>query len=294
MEKEKDNKKILNMLKENKELIIAVPTVVITFFGVLYGVIRFFYSLKAEEFYGIPKFYFYDNLQLDYIMNVAFFIMTITLFLSPIMIKRFLKENKLKTFESLVYSFLLAFLAFCLSLEFCDLFIINILHITGYYSILLGVCIVIAIISWVVYFFVFKTDLTEHSNIDKQETKNNKNNKNKKDAPVELKTKKDIIAFTFAVVTTAIIGIIAVLMSNLTLFTPNNKKKYEIIPVGKLECNVIVGYYKDSAIIMKGKRDYRNSDSNSHLKIKKGYYKIGSIEEKDLVYYAFSSVTCEY
>ena len=61
----KDNKKILKLLKENKELMIMGPTVVLTFLGVLYGIIRYFYSLKAEQFYGIPKFYFYDNLLAD-------------------------------------------------------------------------------------------------------------------------------------------------------------------------------------------------------------------------------------
>ena len=290
MEKEKDNKKILKLLKENIELMIMVPTVVLTFLGVLHGIIRYFYSLKAEQFYGIPKFYFYDNLQADYIMNAVFFMATIMLFFSPFMIKRFLKKNKLKIFESLGYSFLLAFLVFYLSLAFCVSFIMNTLHITGYDSVLLGVCIVVAIISWVVYFFAFKTDLTEHPNIDKQETKEDKN---KKDASVELKTKENIIVFAFAIVTTIIIVIVAVLMFNSTLFTPNNKKNYEIIQAGKQECNVVVGYYKNSAIIMKGKIDYQNSDSNSHLKIKKKYYKLESIEKKDLVYYCFDLVTCE-
>ena len=138
-------------------------------------------------------------------------------------------------------------------------------------------------------FFAFKTDLTEHPNIDKQETKEDKN---KKDAPVKLKT-KEIIVRALATVVIIFIVIVMVLIFNSTLFTPNNKKNYEIIQVGKLECNVIVGYYKDSAIIMKGKIDYQNSDSNSHLKIKKGYYKLESIEEKDLVYYGFDLVTCE-
>lgn len=288
MEKEKDNKKILKLLKENKELMIMVPTVVLTFLSVLYETIRYIYSLKAEQFYGIPKFYFYDNLQADYIMNVVFFMATIMLFFSPFVIKRFLKKNKLKILESLGYSFLFAFLVFYLSLVFCVSFIMNTLHITGYDSVLLGVCIVVAIISWIVYFFAFKTDLTEHTNIDKQETKEDKN---KKDASVELKTKENIIVFALAIVITIIIAIVAVLMFSSTLFTPNNKKNYEIIQVGKLECNVIIGYYKDSAIIMKGKIDY--SDSNSHLKIKRRYYKLESIEEKDLVYRGFDLVTCE-
>lgn len=292
MEKEKDNKKILKLLKENKELMIMVPTVVLTFLSVLYETIRYIYSLKAEQFYGIPKFYFYDNLQADYIMNAVFFMVTIMLFFSPFMIKKFLKKNKLNIFESLVHSFWLAFLVFYLSLAFCVSFIRNTLHITGYDSVLLGVCIVVAIISWVVYFFAFKTDLTEQPNIDKQETKEDKN---KKDASVELKTKENINVLALAIVTTPIIiiVIVAVLMFSSTLFTPNNKKNYEIIQVGKLEYNVIVGYYKDSAIIMKGKIDYQNSDSNSHLKIKKRYYKLESIEEKDLVYYGFDLVTCE-
>lgn len=38
-----------------------VPTLVLTFLGVLDGMIRYVYSLKAEQFYDVPKFYFYDN-----------------------------------------------------------------------------------------------------------------------------------------------------------------------------------------------------------------------------------------
>ena len=90
---EKDNKKMLKMLKENKDLIIMVTSVVLTVLGALYGVIRYFYSLKAEQFYGIPKFYFYDNLQADYIMKAVFLMATIMLFFSPFMIKRFLKKK---------------------------------------------------------------------------------------------------------------------------------------------------------------------------------------------------------
>ena len=86
-------------------------------------------------------------------MNVVFFMATIMLFFSPFMRKRFLKKNKLNIFKILAYSFLFAFLVFYLLLVFCVSFITNTLHITGYDSVLLDVCIVVAIISWVVYFF---------------------------------------------------------------------------------------------------------------------------------------------
>lgn len=286
----KENKEILEFFKGNKEVIITAPAFIITVLGISYGIIRYYYSIKAEQFYGIPRFYFYDNLQADYIMNVVFFMATVMFFFSPLMIKRFLKKNKLKISESIWYSFLLAFFVLYLSLAFCVSFIMNTLHITGYDSVLLGVCIVVAIISWFVYFNVFKTNLTENPNIDEQKTKEDES---KKDASTKPKTKKKIILIAFAIVTTTIICIIGVLMLNSPLFRPNNKKNYEIIQLGKLEYNVIVGYYKDSAIIMKGKIDYQNSNSNSHLKIEKGYYKLESIEEKDLVYCSFDLVTCE-
>lgn len=287
MEKEINNKKILKLLKENKELIIMVPTVVLTFLGVLYEAIHYFYSLKAEQFYGIPKFYFYDNSQADYVMNLVLFMATIMIFFSPYIVKR---KNKLKFFESLAYSFLFAILVFYFWLSFCISFIMNTLHITGYDYVLLGVCIVVAIISWVVYFFAFKADPKEHSNIDKQETKEDKN---KKDAPVDLKTNEIIIVYAHSIVALVNIIIVAILIFSSALFNPDKKKNYEIIPVGKLEYSVIVGYYKDSAIIMEGEIDYQNSDSNSHLKIKKGYYKLESIEEKELIYYSFDLITCE-
>ena len=129
---EKDNKKILELLKENKEFIITTPAFIITVLGILYGIIRYFYSLMAEQFYGIPKFYFYDSLQTDYIIKVMFFLAMIMIFFSPLMIKRILKKNKLKIFESLFYSFFLAFLVFYLSLAFCVSFIINTLQLKGH------------------------------------------------------------------------------------------------------------------------------------------------------------------
>ena len=290
MVEEKDNKKILELLKENKELIIMIPTFVLTLLGVLYGIICYYYSLNAEQYYGIPKFYFYDNLQTDYIMKVMSFIATIMVFFSPFMVKRFLRKHKLKNLESLGFSFLIAFLVFYLSLMVCDSLIINTLHITGQDSILLCICVSVSIISWIVYFFVFKTVLSEHLNVDKQEIEKDKN---RNDVKVVLKTKENTIALSFAIIVTISIVMISALIINSPLFTPQNKKNYEIIQTENLECNVLVGSYKDSAIIMKGKIEYQNKGSDSHLKIKKGFYRVESTEEKDLIYCGFNFVTCE-
>ena len=97
--------------------------------------------------------------------------------------------------------------------------------------------------------------------------------------------KKGIIISSFKCIV-----VIMVLISMLpTLrFIPSNKKEYEIIQGENSEYNIIVGYYKDSAIVMK-----KESLENGKIKIKKGDYKIESIEGKEISYFYFDSVCSE-
>ena len=44
----KKNKKILEFFKENKEVIITAPAFIITALGILYGIIRYSYSLISR------------------------------------------------------------------------------------------------------------------------------------------------------------------------------------------------------------------------------------------------------
>ena len=55
------------------------------------------------------------------------------------------------------------------------------------------------------------------------------------------------------------------------------------------EYNMIVGYYNDSAILMRSEINL----SNHPIKITKGAYKLESIKGKNLTYYHFESITCE-
>lgn len=287
---EKDNKKILELLKENKEFIITAPAFIITVLGILYGIIRYFYSLMAEQFYGIPKFYFYDSLQTDYIIKVMFFLAMIMIFFSPLMIKRILKKNKLKIFESLFYSFFLAFLVFYLLLAFCVSFIINTLQLKGHDLLLFFLCIVAGVVSWIVYFLVFRNDLKEY--LDSDKSKIDEDKVEQKDS-IKLKTKEDRIAFAFTVVATISMLITILLMYNSIQFIPENKKNYEIIGESNTECKVIIGYYKDLAILMNGKINRSDEEKISHLEIIRGEYRLESIENKKLKYYRFNKISCE-
>lgn len=286
----RENKKILEFLKENKEVIITAPSFVITVLGILYGIIRYFFSIMAERFYGVPKFYFYDSLQTDYIIKVIFFLALVMIFLSPFMIKRFLKKNKLKFFESLFYSFFLAFLIFYLSLVFCISFIINHLQLNRYDLLLFVLCIVAGIVSWIVYFLVFRNDLKEYSNSDKQKTDEDKVEQKKS---VKLTTKEDKIAFAFAIVAAIGLLITSLLMYNSIQFIPENKKEYEIIKESDTGCKVVIGYYKDLAILMDGKINCLDKGKLSHLEIVRGEYRLESVKNKRLVYHVFNKISCE-
>lgn len=290
MEDVKYSKKILNILKENKELITILPTFLVAFLCFLYGTFRYFYSIKAEEFYGVPKFYFYDNLKADYIMKIVFFTLLVIIFLSPPMIKKFSKKNKLKFFESLCYSFLIAYFVFYLSWIFCNWFLLNNIQIKGLDFVLLGLCVFISIITWILYFVVFRNDLKEYSNNNQKKTDEEKIEK--KDS-FELKTKEDKIAIAFVIFVTIIIVITVLSLYKSILFIPENKKNYEIIKESNTECNVVVGYYKGFAILMSGKINRLDGERISHLEILKGEYRLESIENKKIEYYQFNNISCD-
>lgn len=283
-----EGKKILNILNKNIEKIITISTFTLTSLGFLYKIIRFYQSLKAEQFYGVPKFYFYDNVALEYLVYVLILILTIMTFFYPNMIKKFFNTKKLNILNSLLYSFFLAFFVFDLSINFCISFIIIKLNIIGYDCLLLISCIIISILTGIIYFFVFRTDLNIYSSNNKQKTYNDelKINYFKKN-----KTKEKVISLSFAIASIFIIFITIFPIFSSIQFIPENKKKYEIVEDINENFKVIVGYYKDLAICMEGKISHSNGGIN--LKIVRGEYKLESTKNKKLKYYIFDKIYCE-
>lgn len=205
------------------------------------------------------------------------------------MIKKFLKKNKLRFFESLCYSFFLAFVVFYVALIFCVSFVTGTLQMKVDDRILFPICIFLGLASWATYFLIFYTDLTEDQTIDERKTDKKKEQKEK---IIELKTKADKIALAFAIVTEISVFMFALLIIYSAPFRPENKKNYEIVQGENSEYKIITGYYKDSAVLMKGKINRQNSKSIS-LNITKGNYKLVPIKNKNLVYCHFNLVICE-
>lgn len=262
MNKKKFKNKNLNYT-QNIRYDIIYNIVIFIIIPLVSQIFYYFVYLKYEEFYGIPKFHFNNNLQQDYIIQCVYVISIMLVFSSPYIIKRTLKKTKLNVFESLLLSIILSILSCCILFNF------NISIIFGVYNFYIcfmvkifglkvyaWICIFLSLLIGRIYFLVCSRD-----------------------------EKKGIIISSFKCIV-----VIMVLISMLpTLrFIPSNKKEYEIIQGENLEYNIIVGYYKDSAIVMK-----KESLENGKIKIKKGDYKIESIEGKEISYFYFDSVCSE-
>lgn len=277
------------MLIENKELIIFAPSLCVATLNCFRILYYYFYSINAEQFYGVPKFYFYDNLYVDYLVKIILFIITIIIFFFPQEIKSFLSRNKLSVLESLLYSSLFGVFAFVVSLIFFFSFLIDILKESEYLYFILYGCAIFGVITLCVYFLIFRNDSKEYLN-NKQEINSNKVKHKSFFMP---KTSDDIINIFSLVIGIIVIGMILLLMYHSLQFNPDNKKRYEIIEENDMECKVIIGYYKDLAILMDGKISWSDEKTKKYLKITKDEYKLESIKNKKLKYYKFNKIICE-
>lgn len=261
----KENNETLNIFKENTEAIITVSAFVLSILEIIKRIIRYFYSPKVEQFYGIPEFYFYDSLQTETIRDIIFYLAMLMIILSPPIIKKYLKKSKLNFSESLIFSFVLACFVFYLSLVFYFSIIINQLQLKGYDFL----PFLLSIVSGFVYFFVFRNDLSEYSNSDKQKIDKDKAKQKKK------------IKIAFVIVGTVSMIMAILLMYNSIQLFPENQKNYEIIEESNTECKVIVGYYKDLAILMNGKIKWSNEEKIRHLEIVRGEYVLNQLKIKN-------------
>ncbi len=63
----------------------------------------FYYSIQAEQFYGIPRKYFYENVLGDVNISLILVLLFILVILSPTIIKKCLKV-RLSLFDAVLYS----------------------------------------------------------------------------------------------------------------------------------------------------------------------------------------------
>ena len=248
--------------------------------------LQYLNSINSEYFYGVPRFYFYNNVAQDYLIELLYLFIVIIIFFSPFIIKKFLGKVKLGVLESIIFSYLLAFGVLLLTTISYVSFFIGENKICEYMGYI--ICLIIAAISFFAYYYLFRIDYVKNSNDAKNKkyelinyTKNNK-----------LKT----TCVTISIISIFICGIIRYINTPLI---SKNITKYEIIDLDieklnnckdkdKVEVNIIITHYNESIIVMEG-----YIDSKYNLTINKGDYRLESLKNNSLTYYRFKSVKCK-
>ncbi|MDO4773217.1 MAG: hypothetical protein Q4A72_06640 [Bacillota bacterium] len=288
-------------------LIVAVQTIVLTFLGVLSEIGKYVASLATEDFYGIPRFYFYDNPLASFGAKIIFILILIVALFYPYLMKKIMKEYKLYKHESLIYAQISVLPVLFLYLVTLDLihsiFSFNLGAIVFWVEIGIGFALfilaIIAIHSKYKEFFVQKSDVPEEENKLKKtdgsqnieqvlETENKIKGKNSEEDPESKekgRNKRSHLLYAIVIVIVYLLILFYVVfgfISSLSSF----KKNYEIIQDSNPEYNVIVGYHNDSAIVMKGEIK-KNEDK---LIITKGSYKLEKIDNRIIEYHKFKKV----
>jgi|GEM_PF-3231865 membrane protein len=221
------------------------------FSAVLYGlamgiknIYYFWYSLDAEQFYGIPRHYFYESIIGDVNIYLILILIFIIILLSPPIIKKLLKKRRISNLEAFGYSTIISMLIFYILLN-CAIDIINSLkteYLNNSKYLMIGIFIIgiISLISFIVYINLFiKEDesvVEENNYVTDKKIKNN--------------AKKAGVVYLFFVLvfTIAVVGAIVVFFSKIKF--PTNINTYEVVYEGNCQKKIVVGEYKEFYILM--------------------------------------------
>nr|WP_293699238.1 hypothetical protein [uncultured Peptostreptococcus sp.] len=268
------------------EFLIKNTTLILLLLSFIFNMLQYLNSIKSEYFYGVPRFYFYNNVAQDYLIELLYLFIVVIIFFSPFIIKKFLGKVKLGILESIIFSYLLAFGVLLLTTISYVSFFIGENKICEYMGYI--ICLIIAAISFVAYYYLFRIGYGKNSN----DTKNKKNELINYAKNNKLKT----ICVTISIISIFICGIIRYINTPLI---SKNITKYEIIDLDieklnnckdkdKVEVNIIITHYNESIIVMEG-----YIDSKYNLTINKGDYRLESLKNNSLTYYRFKSVKCK-
>lgn len=263
------------------------------FSAILYGmamviknVYLFYYSFRAEQFYGIPRKYFYENVLGDVNISLILVLLFILVLVSPTIIKKWLKR-RLSLFEAVAYSGMISIVIF----EIILLTVIRILdtfkldYIINSKISQIGFLIFvfcITVFSFCVYIKLFMSEdseIIENTYIEKQKIQNT--------------NKKRKIHIIFASICTfVVVGIVFLFLVNIEF--PSNTKSYEVVLEKNDVKRIVVGDYKDFYILMDVKEiknvKLKNDEEGYKLVFRKYYYELKQKENNKIVYFNFKQV----
>lgn len=305
---------------EKISLVGVVQASIATFLAGAIGIFKYIDSLAAGAFYGVPRFYFYDNLLASFGTKILFVLILIVTLFYPYLKKKFLKEYKFDKYESWVYALASAVLLLYLYLVTADLFLSAFSFDLDVMAVLIeiGIGLALAILALIAIHFKYKEFLYEKFDILEEEDKLKSENdfRNKEEGPEtenkieekdsdgdpesKEKGKTKITHYLYGIILViAYVLILVYAFLGFIFLLSGAKKNYEIIQDSNSEYNVIVGYHNDSAIVMKGEIKKEEKMKNGkkevlkYLYIDKDSYRLESIDNRIIEYHNFYKVECE-
>lgn len=247
---------VLNWIKENFQYLTVLPAILYGMAMIIKNFYSYVYSIKAEEFYGVPRHYFHENILGSVNINILFFVVCIFVIISPLLIKRAMRRKKLSNFEGIIYSLMVSLfvlqILFMSAIRLIDTLKINISNkIFGIISIEKIILISIFIVFIISLYVYFKLFTSEDPNIEEK-------TEEIKEMKRIIQDKHDLNAITIMFATIIFVLLINIVFLIGSLFDINleNKKAYEVAEVKKIdnldknEVMLVVGYYKDKVMLM--------------------------------------------
>lgn len=247
----------------------------------------FYYSIQAEQFYGIPRKYFYENVLGDVNISLILVLLFILVLLSPTIIKKCLKV-RISLFDAVVCSGMISisihYILLLTVMQILDTFKLDYINNSKYLCIGILISIFcIMVLSFFVYIKLFTSGdskLIDNTDIEKQEIQNTVK-------------KRKILHTIFAVIFTFLVmSILLLFFSNIEL--PSNKKNYEVVQEKNNVKKIVVVDYKDFYILMDTKEikkvKLKNNEEGNKLVFKKYRYELKRKENNKIIYYNFKQV----
>ncbi|MDY4128276.1 hypothetical protein [Peptostreptococcus porci] len=240
---------------------------------IIKNICYYFYSIKAEAFYGIPRHYFYENAFGDINIKLILVVIFVLILFLPLIVKNTRKKIIISRLEASGYSFIITLLIVQIFLDLM-IGIIDVFNLTNINSCILwgGVILIlififiVSIVSFCVFFMFFTSNY--HSAEKEIDTKNSKETQTSNGIKEKLnKTYMPIVIFSaFACIVLFVINI----------EFPDKKNDYEVVFEGSKPKKILVTEYKDCFILM----DIEKIDGKQEKKLffKKSVYEISKKE----------------
>lgn len=309
-------------------LLTGIIPLLVAIINAILILLNYDYSIKAEDFYGIPSKYFLNSIIDNKIMIFVTLCLYCVMLWLPFILKKLYRVKKLGIIESIFHSFVSA----CVTVPVVLMAIIRIIGIFNLgieSSVVLIVSGIIFVLTFITYIYLFMKDISNArkedlekqesiTNEEKVEERNDKNTKktkksktkevvasnNQEKAGALMRFKgffKELLTIILAAVLTFVVLSALIITVDRIIEDPQNKTQYEIVTINdgdkESEHQMAVVSYKNSKAILMDCTIITQAAINRNeieiLQLTKGKYRLSDIEGYQIEYKDFNAVKCE-